>query len=190
MQRLAQLISIVLSPLTLLPLLLVVAIQQSKVDQNMYWSVLLIIFGVGVLIPIVSLLVLKAKGLVSDWGISVRSERHRMSIVAVLSLVMVWALLWLIGADELADFMAILLGGGIVFSLITLLWKISAHSSAVTLVGLYLMYWHGITWWLSVLLIVLVGWSRIVLKKHTLAQVVGGALLSVIIFLWSVLQGK
>lgn len=190
MYRLAQFISIVLSPLTLLPLLLWFAIQRSELDSTRFWQVIVIVFGIGVIVPVVGLVYFKFSGRVSDWGIPVRSQRHQMSLVTLVCMGITWLFLTAIRVELVARIIMFLLGGGILLALITLWWKISAHMVAVTLISLLVTHWFVIDWWWSLPFIISVGWSRIYLNKHTLAQVVGGFGLALSIFFWAKLHGK
>jgi membrane-associated phospholipid phosphatase len=61
-----------------------------------------------------------------------------------------------------------------VISIITLFWKISFHTSYITLFSIVFLIVLGKWAILTIPLIPLVGWSRIKLKKHTLSQVLGG----------------
>lgn len=69
------------------------------------------------------------------------------------------------------------------FLLISLLFKISGHAGSITLATGLLMSWYGFAWWPILLLIPLVGWSRVVTKNHTVAQVVIGIAYSFILLI-------
>ncbi|PMB52808.1 phosphoesterase PA-phosphatase [Fischerella thermalis CCMEE 5201] len=63
---------------------------------------------------------------------------------------------------------------------ITQLWKVSVHSTAITGPLVALSYKFGIVVVPFYLLILLVGISRLVLQKHTVAQVIVGVLIGMI----------
>ena len=57
---------------------------------------------------------------------------------------------------------------------ITLVWKISFHTAVVAAAASVLTLLGGSWWALSWLAVPVVGWARIVLRAHTVAQVVAG----------------
>jgi membrane-associated phospholipid phosphatase len=91
------------------------------------------------------------------------------------------ALLVGLGAPtELSGYFACLLGSVAVLAAITTVWKISIHcavaSGSVTILVLLFGPWlvH------AYLLVALTGWSRVVVKDHSTAQVVAGSLLGLV----------
>ena len=70
-----------------------------------------------------------------------------------------------------------------VVTLITLFWKISFHSSFVTMFSIVFLIIFGGWAVITILLIPLVGWARLRLKRHTPAQVFYGMALTGIISL-------
>jgi membrane-associated phospholipid phosphatase len=69
----------------------------------------------------------------------------------------------------------------IVCAIINVWWKISTHSAAIggfagALIAYSFKWSFNPVWWLCLILIVagLVGTSRMILRQHTLGQVVGG----------------
>jgi membrane-associated phospholipid phosphatase len=78
---------------------------------------------------------------------------------------------------ELTGYVGCMLGSVALLAAITTMWKISIHcavaAGSVTILVLLLGRWLTPGY----LLVALTAWSRIVLKDHTTAQVVGGSLL-------------
>lgn len=71
-----------------------------------------------------------------------------------------------------------------VLSLVTLFWKISFHGATITAAATATMMVAGSYYaWPVILLIPLVGWSRIRLKRHTPRQVIYGSLVGALIAL-------
>ena len=66
---------------------------------------------------------------------------------------------------------------------ITWWWKISIHAATLGGVLTMLTALYGIIVLPIFVLLLLVSWSRIVLHRHTLAQVVGGSLMGIILTL-------
>jgi membrane-associated phospholipid phosphatase len=114
---------------------------------------------------------------------NVGAKRPRLIVLSFIlaSVAVGLALLAGLGAPgELSGYIACLLGSVAVLATITTVWKISIHcavaSGSVTILGLLF------GWWLApaYLLVALTGWSRIVLKDHSTAQVIMGSLLGAV----------
>ena len=75
----------------------------------------------------------------------------------------------------------------VVCAIINLWWKISTHSAAIggvtgALVAFAMIFNFNPVWWICLLLLLagMVGTSRIILKQHTLEQVVAGYLVGIV----------
>jgi membrane-associated phospholipid phosphatase len=134
------------------------------------------------IIPYVAILVLYKTGKVSDLQIPKRKERLLPLIIVNICVIAGFFVLVYMQPEKLllSVYMIYLLVLPAI-SLITLFWKISFHASYITLFSIVYMVVFGKWAVLTILLIPLVGWSRIKLKRHTLAQVLGGiALIGII----------
>ena len=67
---------------------------------------------------------------------------------------------------------------GIIFMTVNLVWKISVHTAFVTAMVVVLVVLYGWVAILSAVVIPLMAWARVVLKQHTVAQTVVGAVIS------------
>ena len=70
-----------------------------------------------------------------------------------------------------------------ILSLVTLFWKISFHGATITAAATATLMVAGSTSWPVMLLVPLVGWSRVRLKRHTAGQVISGSLVGALIAL-------
>ncbi len=181
MRSFAQIISIIFSPLTFIPLLIVFEISQ-VIDPNQRAGVTGIVFGLGVLPIIVSLFILKMTGRVSDWGIAKRKERHELGLIGMICESITTLLLHYYNFSALGNFVFLLLVGNIIFSAVTLFWKISAHTTAVTFFALMISKGSPANFYFLWTLVPLVFWARIHLRKHTPMQAVAGILLALGLF--------
>jgi membrane-associated phospholipid phosphatase len=113
-----------------------------------------------------------------------REQRNIIYLISSILGAIDCALLWYLEAPEL---LAVMFTTGfiavVIFMIINHFWKISLHTAFITAsaVVLILIYGAGAAWTLFVL--PLVGWSRVVLKQHTLMQVIAGGLASAAIVL-------
>jgi membrane-associated phospholipid phosphatase len=111
---------------------------------------------------------------------NVGARRARLVVLAFItaSVATGLALLIVLGAPGLLTFyLAFMLGSVAALALVTTVWKISIHcavaSGSVTILALT----YGPLVLPGFALVGLVGWSRIAMKDHTLAQVVAGTVL-------------
>jgi membrane-associated phospholipid phosphatase len=111
---------------------------------------------------------------------NVGAKRPRLIVLAfmIASVAVGLALLVGLGAPgELSGYIGCMLGSVAVLATITTVWKISIHcavaSASVTILALLFGPWLAPAY----LLVALTGWSRIVLKDHTTAQVIMGSVL-------------
>ena len=138
--------------------------------------------GIGLLItvgiPSLYLLWLVRSGRVTDFDVFIRQQRKGPYLVTIACLLLCWVVMFF-GAAPLA--FVVILSASILeillLFLINLRWKISAH--ATTAAGFAVLIWQlfGPPGLLSVLFALMVIWSRIHLRRHTVRQTLAGALL-------------
>ena len=127
------------------------------------------------LIPYMAILLLYKARKVSDLQIPKRKERlFPLLIINTCIVAGFFVLIYMQPEKLLLSVYMIYLLGLPAISLITLFWKISFHASYITLFSIVYLIVFGKWAILTIPLIPLVGWSRIKLKRHTLAQVLGG----------------
>jgi membrane-associated phospholipid phosphatase len=185
-----KLISAILNPL-LLPffgtilLFSVGAFRELPLNYRLYVEgIVLLNFGI---IPGLGIWLLRKAGHVSDFDVSIRSERVFPYLITFISYItgcyilfkyqIPWWIIKLYLGSILAAFIAFL---------ITLRWKISAHTIAsgclVASIFLFCLYSAIYPLWVLVLILFLAGLqasSRLYLKAHSLGQVCGGFCLGV-----------
>ncbi len=140
------------------------------------WLALYVALGVG--LPLLYILFLYRRGLVSDLDVSRREERLRPMLFTLVCMGGAGIVLWLGGAPRLlAAWSAIIWAQLALVMVITLRWKISIHSAAAASLSAMFIAMLGPIALLTTPLVGLVGWSRVRLVRHTPAQTVAGALL-------------
>lgn len=78
----------------------------------------------------------------------------------------------------LASILAVML---VVLTIVTFVWKISLHAATLsTAISMLVIFAGPIYAWFYLLLLPL-GWARVTLKQHTLAQVVAGSLIGAVV---------
>lgn len=186
----SQAISDIFSPLLIPTYCMAIAMWvtplQALPERNRMLATLGVLLITG-LVPFSFIALLIKLGKVSDRSISDRGQRRAPMIVAVLCYLAAAAYIRLIGGPMwLAMFFAGAAASSAIALLITGWWKISAHATAAGgMVGM--MAWFGLVGlanvntmiWLSAVILIagMVSTSRLILDRHTLAQVFFGLIL-------------
>lgn len=199
MKSIAHLISTIFQPL-LMPIygimLLFVYTYFGVTYLQQFWLIITPVALFSFVIPAILIFMLYKIGVISDLSLKIRRERIYPYIITLLSYsVMIffyykmrmptWFLMIMISS------VAIML----VAILVTLKWKISAHMFGIGgLIGgaMSISYFveHSNPYYMFMGLFIiagLVGTSRLILKRHTLAQVIAGFLLGFLfsfVFIW------
>ncbi len=179
----AKLISAILHPL-LTPavafLLLLTTNEQLDLSEKVIATAIAVSFSC--VFPIASLWYLLQKGTVESIDVAVREQRPWPLTLAALNYFFGFLLLSYVQAPELAQgLMFCYATNTLIVALITFWWKVSVHTTAMSGPLVALTYNFG-PWVLPFFLLVpLVGISRVVLNRHTVGQVIVGALLGLVL---------
>lgn len=199
MKSIAHLISTIFQPL-LMPtygvMLLFVYTYFGVTYLHQFWQILTPVFLFSFAIPAILIFMLYKMGIISDLSLKIRRERIYPYMITLISYsVMIWFYhrmhmpLW---------FLMITVSSVAIMTVaifITLKWKISAHMFGIGgLIGgaMSVSYFveHSNPYFMFMGLFIiagLVGTSRLILKRHTLAQVIAGFFLGFLfsfIFVW------
>jgi membrane-associated phospholipid phosphatase len=143
-------------------------------------------------LPLFVLLMLVKLGKVTDHHVSNRKQRAPVLLMALASVVAGLVVLQTAGAPRSVMVMVLaIVAGIIVLAAVSPFWKISGHAAAVSSAAVISVLMLGPAWLPLLLLVPAVGWSRVVLRAHTLAQVVAGSLFGGLVMagLWWLLRG-
>jgi len=170
----ARIISFVFEPFFLLPVITILAAVRSGMTGKTFLMFLaVLVFGFLLPPTILRFWAVKTKR-ITNWDISNRLQRVRAFIILFFFLVVDYVLLLFLGNAQLLKLMQFYLFSFVFFYAITLFWKISGHL-IYTVINFGILYqWYPQTLWLFILVPPLLAWSRVVLKRHTLAQTIGG----------------
>lgn len=170
--------------------LLVSPLTQPGFPGTMAYGALAALFVC--VVPLMLLLVLVRLGKVTDHHVSDRKQRAPVLLMALGSIVAGLLVLEAAGAPESVIAMVLaVVGGVVVLAGVSPFWKISGHAAAISSSAVIAVLMLGPVWLPLLLLIPAVGWSRVVLRAHTRAQVVAGALFGGLVMagIWWLLQG-
>ena len=180
--RLARHISNILSPAAIsVPLILLVAFYRasSLAGALLYATMTLFFLSIG---PFGYILLNVRLGKLSDVDVSKRGERVGPFIFGLISVCLGWFMLVLThGPSALITVLMLTAISGLIMMIITLWWKISLHASSLAGAATILTALDGARMLPLFGLLILVSWSRVVLRRHTVAQVIAGSLLSIVL---------
>ena len=140
------------------------------------------------LLPVVYILWLLRRGDVSDFHLRRREERIKPMRMSLITAVFGWGILALLVAPPLLLAMAVAnLVQAFLYFVITLRWKISIHAAVAS--ALAVLTWHiwGVLALPVMVSVPLIAWSRIHLRRHTVAQTVAGTAVGAAILMLSLL---
>jgi membrane-associated phospholipid phosphatase len=175
---LARIFSTICNPFVTALALFVFLAHAKAQDPPEFWYLLFASTFFTSIGPMLYVLWLYSTDRIADLDMSVRSEREAVFSTFVVFYFLGTGVLWLMHAPNL---LIATMGGFAVASLIvqyiTRYWKISTHSLGITASLTALVYLYGWQPLPFLVLIPIVGWSRVYLKAHSLAQVVAGTAL-------------
>lgn len=135
-----------------------------------------------ILLPCLYIIWLVRAGLVSDFHLPIREERTRPLIFSLATALLAWGILHQAAAPAPLRMLAGVNGvQAIIFFLITLRWKISLHTAAAAVMAQLALAFLGVSALPLTMSVPLIAWSRVHLRRHTVAQTIGGACLGVAI---------
>jgi membrane-associated phospholipid phosphatase len=182
--RIARHVSNILAPATIsLPFILLVAFYQAqdKLSALLFACITLFFLSVG---PLLYIIIGVRLGILSDIDVSRRSQRVGPFIFGIVSATIGWIILSLTDAPRnLQTVMIITVFSGIIMMVITLWWKISMHASSFGGVATMLTVLYGAVMLPLFILLIFVSWSRVVLRRHTVSQVIAGSLAGIVLSL-------
>ena len=174
----AYLISYIVNPF-LISLVTLFALTQNTADTAesfIKWMLLLILICV---LPVYLAAVMFVRSGKMD-SIFNNPREQRMPIYitgCICGIIALIALIWLDAPDEFLVLLIASILTAVLFLLINKRWKISVHTGSIaafTTIMIILFGWVAAI--IPLLLVALVGWSRLELKQHTIQQIITGAL--------------
>jgi membrane-associated phospholipid phosphatase len=181
-RQVAILVTNILSPFTFgLILIVLLSIRATtNLADAVKWCLILIALS---LLPTFLFIIYLVRNRKLD-GVFGNTRQQRMHIyimVAVLG-ALSCAILYFLHAPALLLALAVIGFTAIfIYMCVNLSWKISLHTAFATGAATLLVIFYGLAGIACIALVPLVAWARMELNQHTLAQVIAGGLLSVVI---------
>ena len=155
---------------------------QSSGNSAWWWALFMV--TLTVLMPCSYVLYQVKRGKVTDFDVYLRGQRFWPYVISLVCA----AISWLVVAVAHAPRLLIVLSGaavgqGLIMFLINQRWKISVHAAGSASMAVIIWQIFGAAGSPALLIIPLVGWSRVRLGKHSPLQVIVGAALGGMVFL-------
>lgn len=175
----AKFISMVAHPPVIsIPTFIILNYFLAGPDQFIVPTIISIIFGA--LIPISTSLIL-IKKMHTDLDITDRTKRTVPLIFAICSYMLGFLMLLWYGAPDIVSVLMLIYGTNtLLILIINFYWKISIHAMGIAGPTAAFIFTFGPLGIIVGLIIPLVMWSRLKLKKHTPSQVIAGSLLGLL----------
>lgn len=191
----ARVASMVFTPFYL-PFIGLVALFIFSYMSLMPWqyklTVLTLVYFFTILLP--TLLIHLYRRL-QGWSSSDLGRKERRMVPYIIAILCYFTCYYVMNVRRIPQFMANILMAALVIqvvcAIINIWWKISTHSAAIggfagALLAFSLLFAFNPIWWLCVILIAagVVGSSRMILRQHSLTQVVVGFLIGMFAGFW------
>lgn len=148
--------------------------QLSPEQQQALW---LPIATLELIVPAILLGVFIKLGLISDVDVTNVKQRRLFFVLVLLAHTLSFALLVLYGSKEAFELRGMALAVEVVGTIITFFWKISGHLAVTSFLAGALIILLGWQWAWMLGLLPIIAWSRVLLKRHTVAQTIAGGIL-------------
>lgn len=179
--KIAQILTTVFSPL-ISALVGAIVLYQSYIYPNYGASIeWLTVVALIFVVSIVTFIYFLKSGNVSNWDISDRKQRPKVLLLIIIYNMVLVLATWQFKLYQALPFLIFFMFSLLLASLITLFWKVSFHTFSITLCMFFMLFTYKrieLIW--LVLLPPIIAWTRIILKKHTNAQAIGGILLAIL----------
>lgn len=194
----ARVLSMVFTPFYL-PLVGLMALFAFSYMSLLPWQYKLMVLGLvyvfTILLPSVFIHLYRRY---QGWDLIELGTRERRMVPYVISILCYFGCYYLMTMLHIPSFMARILLAAlliqIVCAVINVWWKISTHSAAIggvagAIVAFSFLFSFNPNWWLCVILVVagMVGSSRIILRQHSLAQVLTGFLVGLFLAFFAII---
>ena len=194
----ARVLSMVFTPFYL-PLVGLMALFVFSYMNLLPWQYKLMVLGLvyifTILLPSIFIHLYRRY---QGWDLIELGTRERRMVPYVISILCYFGCYYLMTMLHIPSFMARILLAAlliqIVCAVINVWWKISTHSAAIggvagAIVAFSFLFSFNPNWWLCVVLIIagMVGSSRIILRQHSLAQVLTGFLVGLVLGFFTII---
>lgn len=178
-QKLARLISTIFVPPSFTIIVYSIFAFSIEISFHKSLTVFLVALIFGFILPIAMFILMRKKKMISDNDAMIKDQRTLPYFIAIVfySIGLIILLLSEVSIISVAFWFCYITNTFITI-FINKFWKISAHSMGASGAAAALFFTFGWSSFVAMIITLLVGWSRIELKCHSLSQVVAGILLA------------
>lgn len=170
---LARAISRLFDPILVTPLLMWV-IYRVQIQKNHDLLFMLLLVGLDLVLPGLFVMVKFVGRRMKDWDIKRREARIPLFIFGLISQFGGLVVTWWYGHGELFTFLLGIWVLLLVYLLVTYAYKISVHAGVNTMLAFMVTAFVSWDYWWLWFIPPVVSWSRLVVKQHSLGQVLLG----------------
>jgi membrane-associated phospholipid phosphatase len=172
----ARWVSRIISPPIVAALSAILIAMALNKPEAWFWAGFQLFFAI--LGPVILILWMVNKGVLSDFDVYFRQQRLIPYVTIIGCSFVATIIMTFAGAPILQiGFAVVGLLQSIVLFIINTRWKISAHSASSASFSILMLYLNGSHAIASLVLVPMVIWSRILLKRHTFWQTIAGSVL-------------
>ena len=190
LKLIAKVISRLFDPVIIIPLILTGTVGMAYLN-GYRWKFFLFIFFLDAVVPglFVFWRYLKNKG--KDWDIHKREERIPLFMLTVVSHGLGVIVAYLLGRHPLAEILLGLWLLAVVYTGITMFWKISVHAGVNSTLAVMITLFVDKDLFFIWIIPMIVAWARVEDKHHTWPQVLMGLLVAPMVlygsyYLWGI----
>lgn len=189
-RKISKIASIIFSPpVILLPTPFILILRQTNdISLSFKWGVFSAFF---LLLTILFLIYGEYEGIFSNFDISIKEERAKFFLGGGIITFLYFFLTFFLKAPEIlfALSFGIMLGTLVLFVVNNFI-KASIHTATLSAFSISVILLFGIRFSPLLLLIPFMAWARVVIKKHTISEVIMGGFLGSILTILIYIMGK
>ena len=174
----AKVVSRIFDPIIEVPVILMGVASMAYLN-GYRWRFLTLLFFLDAVIPGMVFFYLWGKKNFKDFDFHDKKDRLPLFLTTVLAHGVGVMVAYLIDRHPLAEILLVLWLLAVIFTLVTLVWKISIHAGVNTTLAMLIVLLLDMKYWWVFLVPLLVSYARIVDKDHSIWQVVVGMLVPV-----------
>ncbi len=179
--KFARIISTIFVPpsFTIIVYLIFAFTIETTVQESLTVFLVALIFGF--ILPIAMFVLMRKKKMISDNDAMIKDQRTLPYLIAIIFYLVGLIILIFAEVSRISiAFWFCYITNTIITIIINKYWKISAHSMGASGAAAALFFTFGWSSFVAMIITLLVGWSRIELKCHTISQVIAGIILAFI----------
>jgi len=180
-KSLAWFLSRIFDPVIEIPIMLTAATVYA-IRSGWRFRYLIFLLLMDAVLPMLFMLWGLMRKSITDWDMTKRTERGGIYVVTVIAHLFGVVYAFMLGKEELAEILFVFWILAVVFALTTIYWKISVHAGVNgAALAFFNHFWGWSNYWWLALVLLMVLWARVEIKKHTWSQVLVGASSAILI---------